>query len=134
MNLTEKDARGKRCPLPIWALHDQRTQNHCIASDCMAWRWSGDAPEIPTRKLWWPETEDDALLRSSEGPVRPSEAIGVPWIPVSGGEEDENWEGGYWQEPSDAHRARIDDAKASRLGFCGACGPAFTRPDRKDTL
>lgn len=38
--LTEAEAKKKRCPLPMGAMHDERTQGHCIASDCMLWRWS----------------------------------------------------------------------------------------------
>jgi hypothetical protein len=39
MLMTEKEAFEKRCPAPMGTMHDERTQNHCIGSHCMAWRW-----------------------------------------------------------------------------------------------
>lgn len=37
--ISEKDAHKKRCPAPMGTMHDERTQNHCIGDECMAWRW-----------------------------------------------------------------------------------------------
>ena len=48
MTFTEDEARKKRCPMPMGIMNDQRTQNHCIASDCMAWRWSDGHYETVT--------------------------------------------------------------------------------------
>ena len=42
MLMTEKEAFEKRCPAPMGTMHDERTQYHCIGSQCMAWRFGPD--------------------------------------------------------------------------------------------
>jgi hypothetical protein len=48
--LTEEHARSKRCPLPMGVMHDPSVQHHCIASDCMAWRFRQERArtEVPS--------------------------------------------------------------------------------------
>jgi hypothetical protein len=49
--MTEEEARKKRCPMPMGTMEDRRTQNHCIASDCMAWQFVDRAHTRET-ELW----------------------------------------------------------------------------------
>jgi len=38
--MNEAAAKTKRCPMPMGTMNDSSVQYRCIASDCMAWRWS----------------------------------------------------------------------------------------------
>lgn len=74
--LTEEQAKQKRCPFPMGTMEDIRTQNHCIASDCMAWQfvsreyrretelWSRSKNEKVNSAwgddAWWRPVGDDA--------------------------------------------------------------------------
>lgn len=124
--MTEDEAKTKICPM---TLNREAADIHweCIASGCMAWRWSQEEPKAEPRRMWWPKTEDEDLLKSTNGPERPLEAAGADWIPMTGNEEFEDWDGGFWQEAAESHQKRISEARSKRNGFCGAYGPPLTR-------
>lgn len=95
----------------------------CLASACMAWRWGEAAADEPQRECWWPETEDETVLRGTVGPDRPDEVpASAQWISMTGSDEADDHEGGHWEEPQVEHQARVVAACNSRHGFCGAFG------------
>lgn len=52
MLMTEKEAFEKRCPAPMGTMHDERVQNHCIGSHCMAWKWGDAGHHNPLTNVW----------------------------------------------------------------------------------
>jgi hypothetical protein len=133
--MTEAEAKKKWCPharakadqdldcAVNRAGHGPDPECICLASACMAWRWGEAAADVPRWECWWPETEDEAVLRGVVGPDRTDEVpASAQWIPMTGSDEADDHEGGRWEEPEIEHQARVVAARNSRRGFCGAFG------------
>lgn len=130
--VTEEEAKTKWCPLARAISSRNRNGNRpdiacfCLASACMAWRWSESEKPKPNEKTWWPETEDENILRG-DSPDRP---LDVPktalWVPLTGSDDAEDHDGGYWKEAAEEHDARVIAVSNSRLGYCVAFGNTVT--------
>ena len=100
-------------------------ETRCKASKCMMWRWRDVNPTVPARIDCWPKTDDESVLITKDGPIRPTDgAYAVSdtfeWIPMTG--DDDDFEGGYWQEPSAEYEARKKKVVIGRRGYCGIAG------------
>ena len=51
MLINELEAMEKRCHAPIGTMHDERVQNYCIGSRCMAWRWGRVDTPTPNENM-----------------------------------------------------------------------------------
>ena len=137
--MTEDQARTKWCPMArVVVTHESGAQfgpmnrtescgddkfmkpmgSFCIASACMAWRWSAAEPPKPGRRLVW--NPDDNEPGAPE-PTRPAEAKDWPYTPVTR-DDDGDIEGGYWEEPEAEYAARCQEAVSKRPGYCGLAG------------
>jgi len=98
--VTEQEARTK------WCVHTNAAKNpsKCDGSNCMAWRWSGEANPLRHRV-------GDAYQIVATEPARPD---GVPphWQWEFG---DFDYQASGWVEPQ-------SEADLRRQGFCGLAG------------
>jgi len=97
---TEKNASQKVCP---FRLTDHNSDQHCIGSRCMAWRWI--EPERCNVQLYF-AAHNEVIPKG--GPQRPFHIPNsLEWF-----ENDEGECG--WIEPE-------ENAALRRLGYCGRC-------------
>lgn len=111
---TEQEAEALLCP--ISAAGDE--WRRCRGPECMAWRWV--QPTLPRVQVRVKFPDGDLELGDPE-PPRPSHlAISWIWLPPTIDEDDE-FDGGYWQEPEVERAAREAMALSNRSGYCTLC-------------
>lgn len=115
--ITQSEAGALLCPF----VARPGTSTKCEAARCMAWRWSHPLIRID-QKVFFPETE---LEPGDPEPLRPDKVEAHwPWTPitVTGEGEDQEYHGGYWEEPEADCEARKTAAAAARRGYCALIG------------
>ncbi|MCC8967894.1 hypothetical protein H8A95_37695 [Bradyrhizobium sp. Pear76] len=130
---TEEEANDKICPHTFHIVEIRGDDGvgireggpwSCRGSRCMAWRWRDPKPKLREPRTFWPDTEEPKELRSKRGPERAADVpANAEWIPMVGGEKDNDWAGGFWEEPRDIAEQEFTKACADRRGFCGLVLP-----------